>query len=184
MEQRCKLKLIYVSISEISGNLKEFNLISFMCVLPHTLILLSLDTIVAANIEPIPVDKIKLSDSNKLRPTADVIGPNTARKLSAEEQFQCVLKLRQDLLTANKGQPTPPKVHGIDLSCMRPKDHVQCVGVYRTMPLRCNNNIPALVHHQDIEVETTPIPILEIPHAIFTANPDIGYQSAYESLAQ
>ena len=155
-----------------------------MCVLLHTLILLSLDAIAAANIEPIPVDKIKLSDYNKLRPTADVIGQNIARKLSPQEQFQHVLNLRQDLLTANKGQPTPPIVHGMDVSCMRPKNHVQCVGVYRTMPHYCNNKIPALVHYQELEVVTTPIPILEIPHAIFSTNTDFGYKSAYDSFAQ
>ena len=86
-----------------------------MCFITHT-DPYALESLLAAKIEPLPVDQVTLSDCTKTRPTADVLGQNIARKLSLEERFQRVLKLRQDIMLANKGLPTPPIVHGIDLN--------------------------------------------------------------------
>ena len=130
------------------------------------------------------MDQVKLSDCTKTRPTAQVLGPHIARKLSPEEQFQRVLQLRQDILSANKGLPTPPIVHGIDLNHLRPKCGVQWVGVYKTMPNLCDNSISALIHHNEVEVVTTPMPITELPHATFTSTTSPKYQAAFHSLLQ
>ena len=137
-----------------------------MCFITHTDVN-ALGSLLAAKIEPLPVDQVTLSDCTKTRPTADVLGPNIARKLSLEEQFRRVLKLRQDIMSANKGLPTPPIVHGIDLNCLQPKSGVQWVGVYSTMPNFCDNSISALIHHNEVEVVTTPMPIAELPHPTF-----------------
>ena len=139
-----------------------------VCFITHTDVN-TFGSLLAANIEPLPLDQVRLSDCTKTCPTADVLGPNIARKLSPEEQFQRVLQLRQDILSANKGLPTPLIVHGIDLNHLRPKCGVQWVGVYKTMPKFCDNNISALIHHNEVEVVTTPMPIAELPHATFSS---------------
>ena len=130
------------------------------------------------------MDQVRLSDCTKTHPTADELGPNIARKLSPEEQFQRVLQLRQDILSASKGLPTPPIVHGIDLNRLRPKSGVQWVGVYKTMPVFCDNSILALIHHNEVEVITTPMPIAELPHPTFSSSTSPHYQDAYDSLVQ
>ena len=79
---------------------------------------------------PVLADEVLLSESNKLKPTAETVGPTFARPLSEQEQYERVLCLRQEILQASVGAATPPIVHGIDMTRVRPSDqalHVVCI---------------------------------------------------------
>ena len=52
------------------------------------------------------------------------------------------------------------------------------------MPKFCDNNISALIHHNEVEVVTTPMPIAELPHATFSSTTFPHYQAAHDSLLQ
>ena len=69
---------------------------------------------------PVLADEVPLSGNNKLKPTAETVGPTIARQLTEEEHYERVLHLRHKILQASVGAAIPPIVHGIDMARVRP----------------------------------------------------------------
>ena len=52
------------------------------------------------------------------------------------------------------------------------------------MPNFYDNSISALIHHNEVEVVTTPMPIVELPHPTFSSTTSPYYQTGNDSLLQ
>ena len=134
---------------------------------------------------PVLADEVPLSENNKLKPTAETVGPTIARELTEQEEYERVLCLRHDVLQASVGAATPPIVHGIDMARVRPSDQaLQVVCISSQLPNVCEMQTSNIAINQEITVATTPLPIAQIPHQVFNNVFEEGFTDAKLSFYQ